>query len=259
MAVVGPGAPSPIGFWLRFAALLPVAGAQGAWLRRTAPRLPARLENGESGRAGEGDPALTILVAGESPAVGVGCDLPQQSVTVQLAERLAAACSGAVDWQVIGRNGARAADIATLLQTRRPRAPSATRLAVVMLGVNDVTGVRSLRHWSEQLIVIRSRLRARGYGRVFLAPVPPMWQFTLLPQPLRGVLGDRARLLDAQRRRVAGLYPDVTALATEFPDREELLAEDGYHPGPEACAMWAAQLAEQILATGSGPADLADR
>ena len=243
-------APSAPAFWLRFAASLPVAGVQGLWLRRSAPRLPARLENGASGHAGDGRATLSLLVAGESPTVGVGCDAPHESVSVQLAERLAEACGGAVEWQVIGRNGARAEDIATLLQTQRPRAASPRRLAVVMLGVNDVTGIRSLRHWYEQLVAIRGRLRDRGYGRIFLAPVPPMWQFTLLPRPLRDVLGDRARMLDAERFRVAHRYPDVTALVTEFPQRRELLASDGYHPGPEACALWAAQLAEQIVEAG---------
>lgn len=238
--------PSPAAFWLRFAASLPVAGVQGLWLRRTAPRLPARLESGASGRAGRGAPALSLLVAGESPAVGVGCETATQAVSVQLAERLAAARGGSVDWQVIGHNGARSAEIARLLATQRPRPVDPSRLAVVMLGVNDVTGLRSLRHWYEQLVAIRSHLRRRGCGRIYLAPVPPMWQFTLLPHPLRGVLGDRARLLDAERFRIAALYPEVTALVTDFPDEPELLAEDGYHPGPEACALWAERLVEQM-------------
>lgn len=239
-------APSPTAFWLRFAASLPVAGAQGLWLKRTAPRMPARIESGATGRAGDGERALSLLVAGESPAVGVGCETMAQAVSVQLAERIAAKAGGAVDWQIIGRNGARSAEIAQLLITQRPRRVDPTRIAVVMLGVNDVTGLSSLRHWYEQLVAIRGHLRRRGFARIFLAPVPPMWRFTLLPHPLRGVLGDRARQLDAERFRVAALYPEVTALATEFPNDPELLAEDGYHPGPKACALWAEQLAEQM-------------
>ena len=245
-------APSSTAFWFKFAASLPVAGVQGLWLKRTAPRMPERLESGASGRAGAGERALSLLVTGESPAVGVGCETASQAVSVQLAERIAANAGGAVDWQVIGRNGARSAEIAQLLATQRPRSVDPDRLAVVMLGVNDVTGLSSLRHWYEQLVAIRGHLRRRGFGRIFLAPVPPMWQFTLLPHPLRGVLGDRARQLDAERFRVAKLYPEVTALATEFPNEPELLAEDGYHPGPEACALWAGQLAEQMADAAPG-------
>lgn len=250
-------APSPAAFWLQFLALLPVTGVQGLWIRQRAPRMAARIENGASGRVGAGERAIEVLVTGESTAVGVGCHAAEQAVSMQFASRLASLGGATVDWQVIGRNGARATDIVQLLTTQRPKSPDPNRVAVVLLGANDVTSLHSLRHWYEQLVAVRTRLRQRGFGSIFLAPVPPMWGFTLLPRPLRNVLGARARQLEAERIRVASLYPDVTALVTDFPLDTELLAEDGYHPGPAACAMWGNDLAEQVLASlrvSPGPA-----
>ncbi|MEO1594296.1 MAG: SGNH/GDSL hydrolase family protein [Pseudomonadota bacterium] len=250
-------APSPAAFWLQFLALLPVTGVQGLWIRQRAPRMATRIENGATGRVGAGERAIEVLVTGESTAVGVGCHTAEQAVSMQFASRLASLGGATVDWQVIGRNGARATDIVQLLATQRRKSPDPNRVAVVLLGANDVTSLHSLRHWYEQLVAVRTRLRQRGFGSIFLAPVPPMWGFTLLPRPLRNVLGARARQLEAERIRVASLYPDVTALVTDFPLDTELLAEDGYHPGPAACAMWGNDLAEQVLASlrvSPGPA-----
>ncbi|MEL6949166.1 MAG: SGNH/GDSL hydrolase family protein [Pseudomonadota bacterium] len=242
-------APSAAAFWLQFLALLPVTGVQGLWIKRRAQRMATRIENGATGRFGSGARQIDVLVTGESTAVGVGCDTPEQAVSMQFASQLASLGAATVTWQVIGRNGARATDIVKLLATQYPKPPDPNRIAVVLLGANDVTALHSLRHWYEQLVAVRTRLRQRGYGSIFLAPVPPMWGFTLLPRPLRTVLGARARQLEAERIRVADVYPDVTALVTDFPLDTELLAEDGYHPGPAACAMWGNDLAVQVLAS----------
>ena len=242
-------APSAAAFWLQFLALLPVTGVQGLWIKRRAQRMATRIENGATGRFGSGARQIAVLVTGESTAVGVGWDTPEQAVSMQFASQLASLGAAPVTWQVNGRNGARATDIVKLLATQYPKPPDPNRIAVVLLGANDVTALHSLRHWYEQLVAVRTRLRQRGYGSIFLAPVPPMWGFTLLPRPLRTVLGARARQLEAERIRVADVYPDVTALVTDFPLDTELLAEDGYHPGPAACAMWGNDLAVQVLAS----------
>ncbi len=237
-------------FWLIFVLFLPVTAVQGAWLRRNAPRMPALLSNADIGEVGCVNlaPGLRLTVVGESPAVGVGCDVADQSITIRLATALAEADRRRVTWQVIGANGARAQDIANMLVTQSSATINAEHIALVLLGVNDVTALRSRRHWREQLISIRRRLRARGVGHIYLAPVPPIWQFTLLPRPLRWVMGLRARSLEAERLTLPRTYPDMTALTTEFPDRPDLLARDGFHPGPGACSLWASQLAEQIIA-----------
>ena len=97
-----------------------------------------------------------------------------------------------------------------------------------------------------------SSMNAVSTGRIASVPPTPIHRksFTLLPQPLRWVLGMRARMLDAARVAAAASLQDVVALTAEFPDDAELLAADGYHPGPAACALWAKQMAD-IIERGS--------
>lgn len=236
-------------FWTRFGALLPVTAVQAVWLKLKAPRMPAVLANADRGSIGDSDAPRTtrLLVVGESPAVGVGCKQPAQTLAMQLAATLAGRSARRVDWQVIGGNGLRAEGLLQLLSTQARVEPADDSIALVLLGANDVVGLTSQRQWQEHLIRLRQQLRARGVGRIALAPVPPMWQFTLLPQPLRSVLGMRARQLDAVRFAVAATYADVQALPSDFPNEPTLLAEDGYHPGPEACRLWAEQIADALL------------
>lgn len=238
-------------WWIAFLFVLPITIVQGIWLRRSAPRMPPLLNNGDQGVAGSNDasPVARLLVAGESTAVGVGCKSPEQSMTVQIASALSAKVQGDVAWQVIGENGARAADVALLLRTSRPLPSDPSCYGVILLGVNDVTKLSSLKSWREDLTKVVRGLRARGASRVYLAPVPPVWQFTLLPQPLRWLFGERARMLDHVRKSIPDTYPYVFALETDFPTQSSLLAQDGYHPGPEACRLWSQMLIDQVDAS----------
>ncbi|MEL7298157.1 MAG: hypothetical protein AAGJ86_10880, partial [Pseudomonadota bacterium] len=60
------------------------------------------------------------------------------------------------------------------------------------------------------------------------------------------------------RHDVARVYPDVIAVDTEFPMDANLLAEDGYHPGPAACAWWAEALARQMQSRPSANGQVSD-
>ncbi|MFK8053697.1 MAG: SGNH/GDSL hydrolase family protein [Woeseiaceae bacterium] len=237
-------------FWLRFVLVFPVVMIQGLWLRRTAKRMPVMLSNGERGTTGvqndDQTTALDVMIVGESTAVGVGCHHANETLAHQLAGNLAERYGCAVHWQVIGGNGMTVAQIVDLLGTQVPVSPQPQKIAVVFLGVNDVVAMTSRRQWQERLLKLRQRLRERGVSRVFLTPVPPMWGFTLLPNPLRWLLGLRARMLDATQALLVEGYEDTVALVTDFPDDPSMLAEDGYHPGPRACEFWAKKLAKQI-------------
>ncbi|MEM7764226.1 MAG: SGNH/GDSL hydrolase family protein [Pseudomonadota bacterium] len=241
-------APSPLTFWAQLVALSPIVLAQGAYLKRKAPRMAPVLDNADRGEEQGSDTAapLELVVVGESTAVGVGCQHRDEGMPVQLARAISRQRRVDVQWQVIGGNGLRARDIERLLQSQSDAPQTERKLAVVLLGVNDVVGLTSVKAWRESLIAIRQQLRRRGAKVVCLAPVPPMDGFTLLPQPLRRLLGLRARMLDAARHDVARVYPDVVAAETEFPLDATLLAQDGYHPGPAACAWWAEALAKQV-------------
>jgi lysophospholipase L1-like esterase len=65
-----------------------------------------------------------------------------------------------------------------------------------------------------------------------------MHRFPALPQPLRAVLGRKAIELDAVLHELGQDYLPMPARLD--PD---WIAADGFHPGPQAYAAWAQQIA----------------
>ncbi|MEL7363535.1 MAG: hypothetical protein AAFN13_15775, partial [Bacteroidota bacterium] len=86
--------------------------------------------------------------------------------------------------------------------------------------------------------------------------LPPVHTFPALPQPLRWYLGTLARRFDAALRLWTDGEPGVTYVAmTEGdavpPDWAErmgdLMASDGFHPGPQIYAHWGREAARRMI------------
>jgi lysophospholipase L1-like esterase len=230
-----------IGFWL----LLPLSGAQGLWLRRTAIRLPEASGPG-SGVCGEGEP-LHLLALGDSIIAGVGTGTRERSLPVQFALALAANRGCSVHWCTEGANGADISDLLCTLGKLHPDQPA--DVILISIGVNDVTGLRSLRRWRflvEQLVLV---LRAKWpRAQVIFAGLPPMGVFPLPPQPLRFTLGQRAAALDAIAAGIIARQPGMRHIPTVINPLEQEFCEDGFHPSAESCNYWALVLAQRFEA-----------
>jgi lysophospholipase L1-like esterase len=222
-------------------ALAPLLLAQGRHVRRTVPELPepTGLREGESGSG----PLLRLLIVGDSAAAGVGARTQDEALAGQLAVVLALAFR--VQWKLLAFTGATTADLlARLRQT-----PAEDFDAVVTsLGVNDVTGRRSLAEWRRQQGELVELLAGRfGARQVLLSGLPPMHRFPALPQPLRWYVGSRARDFDRVLADLAGKRPgcEFLALGHEMMD-VSAMASDGFHPGPPVYALWAREAARRI-------------
>lgn len=232
-------------------ALAPLLLWQGRRVRAQALRLPEAAGPRE-GRVGEGDTALRLLVVGDSSAAGVGADTQQQALAGQLAQALAPRLARAVDWHLLARSGQTAVDALAALEGQ---VLPAADVAVVALGVNDVTGQVPPARWLAALDRIDGLLRERsGVRYVLHCAVPPMQSFPLLPQPLRWWMGAQALRLNARLARHLAGQPlrGLQALpqAWQEPARAAtLMAADGFHPNPAGYALWAEVLAEHLAAT----------
>jgi lysophospholipase L1-like esterase len=84
--------------------------------------------------------------------------------------------------------------------------------------------------------------------RVLWSGLPPMHRFPALPQPLRAVLGRHARDLDAALERHA-CRDQASLQHVPMPpmSRPEWIAQDGFHPGPQAYAVWGGALAQALM------------
>jgi len=227
--------------------LLPLLLAQGRRTRRLTPRLPEAggADGGLAGAHSERAP-LRLLAIGESPVAGVGVQRHDEAITGQLAQALAARLRRPVIWRACGRNGA---TVSEAQQQLLPQVPAqAVDLLLVAFGVNDSTAFHSVVRWRRDLLALLQALERRCQPRLLLlSGVPRLDGFPALPQPLRWVLGQKARALDAAARQLALERPRTchVPLPLDGGDRS-LMAIDGYHPSAAGCTVWAAALAAAV-------------
>jgi len=225
--------------------LAPLLIAQGRAARRAALVL-SEAAGPRAGRQGGGNTALRVLVLGDSAAAGVGVTTQDEALAGQLVRALHAALPGTmIEWRLVARTGVNTRAALAML---RQESPERFDLAVVALGVNDVTAGARIARWLGAMAALVAELRANwGVREVFLSGLPPMRRFPLLPQPLRWYLGARARRFDAALAAWAQEREGLHHVA--LPDGSPaMIAPDGFHPGPAACALWARELARNIVA-----------
>lgn len=193
------------------------------------------------GTQGEGE-SLRLLVVGDSSAAGVGAETQGSALSGQLATRLARHFH--LSWRLIAKTGD---DVEDVLGRIESAPQEGFDVAIVAVGVNDVTGGTSARQWQQSLGQLCQRLQSRfGIQRVFLTPVPPMHAFPALPQPLRWYLGKRAASLNRAMRLLTAKNDDWECVEPDFPLKKEYMASDGFHPGARAYALWAEAMAMAI-------------
>ncbi len=224
--------------------LLPLLITQGLWIRQRIPRLPGAAGS-ETGVAGNNGAPFKLLVIGESTVAGIGAPTHEAALTGQIAVALSQKLQRTVHWRAVGKNGVTAKKTRTDLLPNVPR--ESVEMVVIALGVNDVLAFHRAATWVRDLMALIEAIRERvGPAPVALAAVPPVGNFPSLPQPLRGVLGLRARVLDQASRRLAPTLSDVIYADTEFPADPEMFCEDKFHPGPLAYQLWGARIAEIV-------------
>ena len=218
-------------FWF----FLPWVVPQALRVRREAPRFgPAR--GPVRGSTGQGE-SLRLLAVGDSIVAGVGAKTTDRALACRTASCLAAALGREVSWHALGRVGANAA---TIRRELLPLVPAETfDVAIVSVGVNDVTSLTRTRRWRRNLVALLEAIQARAPNAVIvLAGLPPLWSFPLLPEPLRTLLGMRAKTFDGEARQIAHGWRSVVHVPLVFDPRPEEFCADGYHPSASSYAVF---------------------
>ncbi|HIG75709.1 MAG TPA: SGNH/GDSL hydrolase family protein [Bacteroidetes bacterium] len=234
-------------------ALAPVLLWQGRRLFQTIPRLPEP-EGDRHGMMGEG-PGLRLLVVGDSSGAGVGVDTQTEALLGRTVARLAERFR--VTYRLEARHGS---TIPRTLRHLRKQDPEPFDVALLGVGLNDVIAGRALGPWLQSYSDLADDLRQRfGVGHLVVSGLPPIGEFPAVPQPLRWVLGRTARRHDRALREWASTQPEATFIDFEtvpgdplhgVPMRE-VMATDGFHPGPRIYDEWGRRAAEAIAhATG---------
>ena len=232
-------------------ALGPVLLAQAARLRRTAPSLP---EPGgpRRGIEGRGRIVMRLLVVGDSSAAGVGASTQREALAQPLARTLARRLDGSVRWQLVAASGLTSEGVLQRLMRERP---AAADVAVVIVGVNDITTdvplAVALRHRSH----IAHWLQVHAQVRHLIFPaLPEMELFPAVPKPLAWYVGQAARRNNRAQARWAQRHLGVTHLPMQGVAHPELFCEDGFHPAAALYARVGERLALHLLELARGGA-----
>ncbi|MEM1249646.1 MAG: SGNH/GDSL hydrolase family protein [Acidobacteriota bacterium] len=232
-----------LAFWLSSPILL----LQGRSVRRRAPRFPGA-EGPDRGRFGERGQTLRLLGLGDSIVAGVGA--PTLSVSmVGTAARLASerfeAC---VAWQSLGEIGARAKQVRRTAEALE--IDDTPDFVVLSVGVNDVTGAARTGAWRRDLRDLLDTLRSRfPESTIIFAGLPPLGGFPLLPNPLRTLLGWRARWFDEVARREIEQRANAVFVPIDFETTRRAFSEDGFHPSAASHLEFGQAIAEGLPET----------
>lgn len=234
--------------------LSPLLVAQAVATRWRAPVLPEAAGPRE-GRLGGHGPALRVLIAGDSSAAGVGVAHQSQSVAGYITRTLQLLVGRPLHWTLRARSGLTTKQVHELLQADRP---PAAHIAVVITGVNDVIEqIPSKRAVAHRTALADWLLTERLAAHVVFAPLPPIHQFPLLPQPLRRVMGDDARRHNDALAAWAQTRADVSCVPIPLTLSPDTMASDGFHPGEPVYRLCgealAAFVAEQWIRMETSP------
>ncbi|MCG8688535.1 MAG: SGNH/GDSL hydrolase family protein [Desulfobacterales bacterium] len=222
-------------------ALGPILLWQGKHVRKITPRLPEA--NGpRHGTHGSGPRKITLLVIGDSAAAGVGVDSQENSLAGQLVRSFGSEFS--VSWMLLAKSGITTAGMNELLLTREL---GTFDLAVTSLGVNDVkSGVPPLEWLKQQKQLISYLKHSCNIRQIVISAVPPMEKFPALPWPLGWFLGRQAKEMNSLMAKWISKQKGLHFLEFNIPLESDLMAKDGFHPGPKLHTIWAGQAIDLV-------------
>lgn len=200
--------------------------------------------DGHVGHDGTG-PALRCVWLGDSTAAGVGADTPDGA----LPRQVAAAMGSPVSLRVFAKSGARIADVVANQIPRITELDERPELVIVSVGANDVAHMTSRRQFKQDYA---SMLESLTGCPVVVLSVPDMASALVLAQPLRRIVGTRARLVDRWIRstvaRFANVhYVDITERPASVGRRvHDYLSADRYHPNEHGYGIWAGLVATAL-------------
>ena len=228
-------------FWTALPFLLP----QALYVRQTAPRF-AGAPGPNHGSIGAGE-ELTLLAIGDSIIAGVGASELSRALVGQTAESLSGQLARQVGWRAHGYSGVNSTK---LLRDHMASIDDLDAdVIITSIGINDVTSMTTLPRWRSNLIALFDALLAQNEGAVIaFAGLPPLHGFPLLPQPLRSLLGLRARDFDRAAMDVIARYPQVVHVPVDFETTPDKFADDGYHPNESSYVTFGEGMAEKIVA-----------
>lgn len=226
--------------------LSPVLFAQARSARKRVPKLP-EAEGPREGQLGSGAGALRVLITGDSSAAGVGVMNQDHAFAGHFTRTLHRRSGRALRWRLRAKSGLTTQQVYELL---RADPPPVADIAVVLTGVNDVIDLIPPQRAVQHRAALSEWLLSEGRARyVLFAPLPPINQFPLLPQPLRRVMGADARRHDDAMAAWARTRHNVFHVPIALQLAPAAMSRDGFHPGEPVYRACGEALARVVVDT----------
>lgn len=232
---------SRISWRILFFLSAPLILPQALYARWRTPRLPEAKEPTEGRSPSALYPPLRLAFIGESTIAGVGANTMKNALTGNTIKALEQ--QYCVKWTIVGHNGIRIAELQPYLTSELL---SEKQAIVVAIGANDTTKLTKFSGWVHGLQKFIEAIRMHTAAPIIFSQLPPMHLFTALPQPLRAIVGQRAKLFDKALKNICENSDSCHYLLLNFEPKPGYLAADGYHPSELAYQEWGERLAIYI-------------
>lgn len=228
--------------------VLPILYLQGKSVRRRMPEPLAATGETFGTCTGKGE-KMNLLVIGESTVEGVGVAHYEQTINAKIAIALSKQLERTVCWQAIGKIGAKVAFTRAHLLPLMDQ-NTTYEVIVILLGANDSIKLTPPASWQQALSgLIEDIQTIQPQALIYIATLPPVAQFPVLPQPTRFFLGLHNQLLVHTTRKMLKTQPGVLFSQLVFKNLPpDFFSEDGVHPSEKGYTHWASKIAEELAA-----------
>ena len=224
---------------------LPVYAWQGLGVRRRTSRLlPAT--GPATGTIDGAEPAVALLVLGDSSAAAVGAEQAENGLAAQLARLIAGDSGRAVRWRAAGFNSATSGQLRDHVLPNLAADPW-THI-VLAIGTNDIKNFHSLPRFKKEFGGLLYALRAKWpEAHIVWQPVIAFTDVPALPSALASLLETRARAINALGTRLCLERRASPAERLPVTDAIAGFSSDGFHASEAGYRAWAEHLLPFVM------------
>lgn len=194
------------------------------------------------------DPAVRLLVVGDSSAAGIGIETTDGLLAVRLAELIAARTGRRVLWRAAGFNSATAGQLRDFVVPNL--APEPWTHIVLAVGTNDAKNFHTVGRFKREFGGLIYALKAKWpEARIVWSPVVDMALIPALPRALGRLLEIRASLINRMGERLCLERGVVPASRLPILDPRAGFSRDGFHASEAGYRAWAEHLEALVMAT----------
>ncbi len=227
--------------WLAF----PVYVWQGLAVRRRTTRMVPAQGPVIHDMPGE-EPAIRLLVLGDSSAASVGIGRSEDGLAHQLALMIAERTGRAVRWRAAGFNSATSGQIRDHVLPNL--APDAWTHIVLTIGTNDTKNFHSVPRFKKEFGGLLYGLRAKWpQARIVWSPVLEFTRAPAMPSWLGRILEVRAREMNRMGERLCNERGAVALTRLPILDPDAGFASDGFHASAVGYRAWAEYMLPTVL------------